>query len=36
MPHPLFSPEVKYMLQENNDAGMKVFCETLHPATVAE
>ena len=24
------------MLQENDTAGMKAFCETLHPATVAE
>ncbi|MBI1831347.1 MAG: magnesium transporter [Planctomycetes bacterium] len=36
MPHALFSPEVKYLLHENNAAGMKEFCETLHPATVAE
>lgn len=36
MAHPLFSPEAKYLLQEKNDAGMKEFCETLHPATVAE
>ncbi len=36
MPHPLFSPEVKHLLQENNEAGMREFCETLHPATVAE
>jgi len=36
MSHALFSPEVKSLLQDNNDAGMKEFCETLHPATVAE
>jgi magnesium transporter len=36
MPHALFSPEVKYLLQENDAGGMKEFCETLHPATVAE
>ena len=36
MAHPLFSPEVRLMLDENNDAGMVEFCEALHPATVAE
>jgi magnesium transporter len=36
MPHPLFGPEVRYMLQENDTADMSTFCETLHPATVAE
>src|SRR5438445_4538336 len=36
MAHPLFGPEVRLMLQENDTAGMKAFCETLHPATVAE
>src|SRR3954471_3542957 len=36
MAHTLFSPEVKYLLDENNEEGMKVFCESLHPATVAE
>jgi magnesium transporter len=36
MSHPLFEPEVRLMLQENDTAGMKAFCETLHPATVAE
>lgn len=36
MPHALFSPEVKFLLQENDAAGMKDFCETLHPATVAD
>jgi magnesium transporter len=36
MPHALFTPEVKYLLDENNEAGMKEFCESLHPATVAE
>src|SRR5437762_9622598 len=32
----LFGAEVKEMLEENNEAGMKVFLETLHPATIAE
>ncbi len=36
MAHPLFTPEIKFLLQENDDAGMKAFCESLHPATVAE
>lgn len=36
MPHSLFTPEVRMMLDERNDAGLREFCETLHPATVAE
>lgn len=36
MAHPLFGPEIRFLHQENDAAGMKVFCETLHPATVAE
>ncbi|MFO0798858.1 MAG: magnesium transporter [Gemmataceae bacterium] len=36
MPHPLFTPEVRMMLQERSDAGLREFCESLHPATVAE
>jgi magnesium transporter len=36
MAHPLFTPEVRLLLQESDTAGMKMFCETLHPATVAE
>ncbi|HXG10009.1 MAG TPA: magnesium transporter [Gemmataceae bacterium] len=36
MSHPLFGPEVKLMLQENDSRGLSTFCETLHPATVAE
>src|SRR5947209_4293979 len=36
MVHPLFGPEVRLMLEEDDRAGMKAFCETLHPATVAE
>ena len=36
MSHPLFGPEVRQMLEENDEQGLKVFCETLHPATVAE
>src|SRR5438046_2717868 len=36
MAHPLFGPEVRHMLRENDTEGLKTFCETLHPATVAE
>ena len=36
MAHPLFSPEVRLMLDENNDAAMAELCDALHPATVAE
>jgi magnesium transporter len=36
MSHPLFGPELLQMWQENDTAGMKAFCESLHPATVAE
>lgn len=36
MAHPLFGPEVRVMLQENDAEGLKTFLETLHPATVAE
>src|SRR5437016_13177865 len=36
MVHVLFGPEVRLMLAEGDDKGMQTFCETLHPATVAE
>lgn len=36
MSHPLFGPEVTMMLAEGNAAGLREFCESLHPATVAE
>jgi magnesium transporter len=36
MPHPLFGPDVKVMLEERNTAALREFCESLHPATVAE
>ncbi len=36
MSHALFTPEVKYLLQENDEPGLRDFCESLHPATVAE
>lgn len=36
MSHPLFGPEVRVMLDEGDSGQMRTFCETLHPATVAE
>ena len=36
MAHPLFGPEVRMMLLEQNAPGMKAFVETLNPITVAE
>lgn len=36
MADPLFGPEIRQMLLENDTEGMKAFCETLHPAAVAE
>src|SRR5262245_33604914 len=36
MAHPLFTPEVRLMLEENNEAAMAEFCDALHPATVGE
>jgi magnesium transporter len=36
MPHPLFSPEVTQLLQTDDKGALETFCETLHPATVAE
>ncbi|MCS7168660.1 MAG: magnesium transporter [Gemmatales bacterium] len=36
MAHPLFTPEVRQMLEENDVVAMKAFCEEVHPATVAE
>ncbi|MBX9624978.1 MAG: magnesium transporter [Gemmataceae bacterium] len=36
MSHPLFTPELKIMLGEGNSAGLREFCESLHPATAAE
>mgnify|MGYP007013296367 CR=1 FL=1 len=35
MAHPLFGPELRFMLLDNNLAGMKAFVETLNPTTVA-
>ncbi len=36
MSHPLFGPEVRQMLADDDSAEMRTFCETLHPATIAE
>ena len=36
MTHPLFAPEIKLMLTEGSAEALKEFCESLHPATVAE
>lgn len=36
MPHLLFGPELRFLLQENDVDGIKAFVENLHPATVAE
>lgn len=36
MSDPLFAPEVRLLLEKDDHEGMATFCETLHPATVAE
>lgn len=36
MSHPLFGPELRVLLDEQNADGLRAFCESLHPATVAE
>lgn len=36
MPHPLYSPEIRDMLDQNDAAGLAALCEELHPATIAE
>jgi len=36
MANPLFGPEIRWMLEEDNRAGLKEFCESVHPSTVAE
>jgi magnesium transporter len=35
MADPLFTPEVRLMLEEQDAAGLRAFCEDLHPATMA-
>ncbi|VTS01463.1 magnesium transporter [Tuwongella immobilis] len=36
MTHPFFTPELRLMLEEEDADGVRAFCETLHPALVAE
>ncbi len=36
MVNPLFGPELRMMLEEDNLPGQKAFCESIHPTTVAE
>lgn len=36
MPHDLFGPEVKDIVERKDYPAMEAFCEVLHPATVAE
>ncbi len=36
MSHPLFGPELRAMLADRDDPGLKAFCDSLHPATAAE
>lgn len=36
MADPLFGPELRLMLADDDTAGLKALCEDLHPATVAE
>jgi magnesium transporter len=36
MANPLFGPDVRWMLAESDLAGLKAFCESVHPSTVAE
>lgn len=36
MSNPLFTPEIREMLADNDAAGLAALCEELHPATIAE
>jgi magnesium transporter len=36
MANPLFGPILRQYLQDNDEVGMRDFCENLHPATIAE
>jgi magnesium transporter len=36
MSDPLFTPEARLLLEKNDTEAMATFCDTLHPATVAE
>ena len=35
MAHPLFGPEIREMLADRDEAGLRSLADTLHPATVA-
>jgi magnesium transporter len=34
--NPLFTPEIRMLLEEQNNDGLAAFCDSLHPATAAE
>ncbi len=36
MPHPLYTPEIREMLDADDAVGLAAMCDELHPATVAE
>lgn len=36
MPHPLYTPEIREMLEQNDATGLAALCDELHPATVAK
>lgn len=36
MPHPLYTPEIREMLEQNDATGLAALCDELHPATIAE
>lgn len=36
MPHVLFGPELRDMIETRDEAGLRAFCDSMHPATVAE
>jgi magnesium transporter len=36
MPHALFGPELRDMLETRDAAGLAAFCESMHPVTIAE
>ena len=36
MPHPLYSPEIRDMIEQADAVGLAALCAELHPATVAD
>ena len=36
MSHPLYSPEIRGLILDNDAEGLRAFADTLHPATIAE